>query len=980
MNGLITISDGAGTIIENGIVNANIININDSIITYDIDVNTIDAININSTYVNATTVTTNDTIINRNSSSGLVPFLGPILSIGEILQNMYFNNTTRLFNIFKDNATSLNDSILSINTSTGAVSFNSKLPTSSVTPNADNELITRIYADSRYGEIATQNNWTALNTFNSFLPRSTIGAATLDAQFVTKGIADGFYGRLAVANTFTQLNTFSLGIVPRRFAGNGTDYQISNNSMANRQTASVNNIGIGNDTLTGDTNALGYQYNIGTANLSWGHQSMQFLDSGSNNIGIGYQTLQNTGLSRVNGVGVTANRCIAIGNLSQKTSIFASDNISIGHNSFSNNVSGNGNVIIATNGGGGLSGKNGCVIIGRNSCPTASENSIISIGDGAMGAATGATLACIAIGESALYNARSSGSIGIGYRALYNLTTGFDCQAWGYQAGQNAITASFSQFIGRGADTNLSSVVNSVCMGYGAITTENFEFVVGGLGGGDYPRLTLPNKTRLACNQYPTGVTINLSFRTNENVQITDATTTINLPSPNSFNVGTKFYINRQVTGVSININAPSGQTIRINQVNGSSITLTPYIMNAGVNNLTLLCIGSTAGGANWLVIPPAISQGTDSLYISSSIGIPATQYSIPFGGQTTSDYYPMFMDNTNLKFQPSTGTLTTTKLNLTNKTNIQNTQSFGSVSTITLSFGSNEYVVINSVTTSIINLPQAIVATTIHVGACFNIVRTHLSTSNIVIVAFGTEKISWKGALYSSVSIDSWVLSISVVCVDNVAGNGVWTIKGYNDRVTLATDANKIQTLSDSSNVNYPMCFTTMSDGTGYNNVYGNSNLTYNPSTSILSASNITINELITNQVYKPFKSVLMYSNATVLPSLPTLFGLYLWAEANPQGAGDTIITLPQLQTYYDGCRITFRRLTHQVSPNSPRNLIIKTPSATFNGLNQLIKARDSTTTITSNTNYTLLNTTVSRLGVFATLQVSENVWYVVD
>ena len=77
--------------------------------------------------------------------------------------------------------------------------------------------------------------------------------------------------------------------------------------------------------------------------------------------------------------------------------------------------------------------------------------------------------------------------------------------------------------------------------------------------------------------------------------------------------------------------------------------------------------------------------------------------------------------------------------------------------------------------------------------------------------------------------------MSISFVCVDNVNGNGVWTVFTYNDRVTLATDSNKIQTLSDNTNVNYPMCFTTISTGGNYNSVLANSNLTYNPSTSVM-------------------------------------------------------------------------------------------------------------------------------------------------
>jgi len=880
MNGLITISDGTA-VIEDGNIST----------TGDLTVDNL----------LCATFSTQNMLVNymqilRDSNATVNAALGFTVDIGLLVQNMIFNDITRLYQIWNDTATA---TLLQVDVSNNFIDF---------------------------GGTAR---------FNSFLPTSAL-TPTTNAQLITKLFADTTYGQLAVANSFTQTNTFQRGIVPRRFAGDQTDFQISNNAMVNRQAGSVNNIGIGLSTLHGDAVSSGWVYNTGSTNIALGHQALQFLDSGANNIAIGYQALQNTGLTRVNGAGVTANRCIAIGNLSQKTSVFASDNITIGHNSFSNNVSGNGNVIIATNGGGGLSGKNGCVIIGRNSCPTASENSIISIGDGAMGAATGSTLACIAIGETALYKAQSSGSIAIGYRALFNLTTGFDCQAWGYQAGQNAITATYSQFIGRAADTTLQSVVNSVCMGYGAITTENFEFVVGGLGGGDYPRLTIPNKTRLACNQSPTGATINLSFRSNENVQLTDAsTTTINLPTPNSYNIGTKFYINRQVAGVSININAPSGQTIRINQVNGTSTTFTPYIMNAGVNNLTLLCIGSTAGGANWQVIPPAISQGTDALYLSSSIGIPSTYYSIPFGGQTTSDYYPMFMDNADLNFQPSTGTLTTTKLNLTNKVNIQNIQSFGSVANVSLSFGTNENVLITSTTTTSITLPTPIAS---NIGSTFNIYKTYTGTNIITVIAPSTQHILADGISSTTYNFGYNQTYLVVSCI---ADTGVitWTARGNNlflarndpstitGTYTFSTNPifnnNSIPTsaisgygttqqiVTNSANVNYPVTFTTLSTGGTVNPVYGNSNMTYNPSTSILTTPNLVANNLFIGgtTIYSPYESKEINSNGNM--SVP-LAGLYFWAAA-----GSNNINLPTMTGDMVGARVVFCRTGTNVLTN---------------------------------------------------------------
>jgi hypothetical protein len=598
--------------------------------------------------------------------------------------------------------------------SSGLKSFNcpvnfQQLPTTAITTFDNNNFITKSFSDSTYYD-KTYIDSLILNYYTKTQSDSNYYTKTQsdtnyytktqsDTNYYTKTQSDGLYqlisnmtnyytktqsdglyqtissmsnyGQLGVGNTWTLTNTFSRGIVPRRFAGNGTDYQISNNAMLNRQTGSVLNIGIGNETLAGDSNSLGWVNNTGSRNIALGHLALQNLDTGNDNIAIGYQALQTTGLTRVNGAGVTANRCIAIGTFSQRTNTFGQDNITIGYNSLLSNVSGGGNVIISSNGGGGLSNKNGCIIIGRNSCPTASENSIISIGDGAMGGATGATLACIAIGESALYNARSSGSIGIGYRALFNLTTGFDCQAWGYQAGQSAVTATYSQFIGRGADTTLSSVVNSVCMGYGAITTENFEFVIGGLASGDYPRLTIPNKTRLVCNQeYASGTTINLTFRSNENIVLSANTlTTLNLPSiTGTENIGAKFHIYRSIqTSNSLLINASVGQSVDyvrsdgvyVNIPNGSSFPIyfnDPYA--------EIICVSTT----KWLVLCRVLSQASNTVNISTNLVPGVNTYNIPFGvsGGTSTSTFTTLMNDTGLTYNTTSTQLTTPNLTAT--------------------------------------------------------------------------------------------------------------------------------------------------------------------------------------------------------------------------------------------------------------------------------------------------------------------------
>lgn len=649
--------------------------------------------------------------------------------------------TTKIFN------DTTYGSITGTNLWTGSNKFNVSLPVSTLTPTIGIQFITKTYADGAYapaGSTVTlggNNVWTGTNSFNTNLPTSTL-TPTTGTQLITKTFADGAYGQLAVANTWTLNNTFSNGILPRTALTN-TNIQLSSNSMVNRQATSLNNVGIGLSTLEGDPVSTYYVYNTGSKNIGIGNFALQQMCSGSDNIALGFQAMQLSVLER--GIGVSPQRNIAIGTGSQRTCGYSTDNISLGFNSLPNNTFGNGNIVIASNGGGGIANKNGCIIIGSGSCPTASENSIISIGNQAMGAATGATLACLAIGEQALYNCRTSGCLALGYQALFNLTTGFDNQAIGYQAGANCITGTFNQFIGRASDTTVTNVVNSVCVGYNAKTTENNEFVIGGIVSNIYPRLTLPEKHRIGCNQSPTGVTINLSFRTNENVLLTDATTTtINLPTPNTngVNEGAKYYLNRKVAGVAITINAPSGQTIAVNNPDGTYSASATFVMPIGMSSVTVLCIGSTAGGTNWQIL---------ALQSSSIFGV-------------------------------------------------------------------------------------------------------------------------------------------------------------------------------------------------------------------------ITV-----NNVFKPNAYQLILSTATALPGLPTLFGTYLWADANPGGSVDTVITLPVITTDLQGCVFNVRRISYDTTAH---NFVIKTGSLSGNNIQQ----RNSTTITSAGVNYTLLTTAVSNLGTIATIMAYSTTWIVLS
>lgn len=87
--------------------------------------------------------------------------------------------------------------------------FNSFLPTSTINPTTNDQFTRKGFTDATYAGLATANAFTGnTNTFNSFLPTSTLNPTTND-QFTRKGYTDATYAGLSTANTFTNTNTFN---------------------------------------------------------------------------------------------------------------------------------------------------------------------------------------------------------------------------------------------------------------------------------------------------------------------------------------------------------------------------------------------------------------------------------------------------------------------------------------------------------------------------------------------------------------------------------------------------------------------------------------------------------------------------------------------------------------------------------------------------------------------------------------------------
>ncbi|NBP15938.1 hypothetical protein EBU95_16365, partial [bacterium] len=297
---------------------------------------------------------------------------------------------------------------------TGAHTF-SQLTTASAsstyqTQSGMSSYLTTASASSTYQTQSGMSSYlTTASASSTYLTQSN---ASLTYQTIA-GMSS--YISLSANNVFTGTNQFNKGILPCT-TWSTTNIQVGGlNTMANRQTSSLDNVGIGVDTLKGDANSAGYSFSTGSRNTAIGNYALMQHGSGNDCIAIGYQAMQLTGLERVYGAGVSPNRCIAIGGGSQKINLYGSDNISIGYNSLNTVGSGTGNIICGNNCGNALGDTGSNVVIGNSAGTTFNDNGIVCIGAGALQFATGQVNSGTFLGSNSgryLNNAPSNTMIG----------------------------------------------------------------------------------------------------------------------------------------------------------------------------------------------------------------------------------------------------------------------------------------------------------------------------------------------------------------------------------------------------------------------------------------------------------------------------------------------------------------------------------------------------------------------------------------
>ena len=159
----------------------------------------------------------------------------------------------------------------------GTNTFNTFLPTSTLTPTTSNQLITKTYADGKFGALASANAWTSTNTFNTSLPTSTLTPTTSN-QLITKAYADANYGSsvLSANNTWTGTNAYntslptstltpttSTQLITKTYADGKFGALTSTNSWSERNTFTATASDVNSFKLTGYTEPLldvGFKY------------------------------------------------------------------------------------------------------------------------------------------------------------------------------------------------------------------------------------------------------------------------------------------------------------------------------------------------------------------------------------------------------------------------------------------------------------------------------------------------------------------------------------------------------------------------------------------------------------------------------------------------------------------------------------------------------------------------------------------------
>lgn len=334
--------------------------------------------------------------------------------------------------------TSIASILANANAWTNTNTFNSFLPTTTLTTISSTTQFAPVVAlDGRYGRLASGNAWTNTNTFNSNLPTTTITTIANTTQIAPVIALDGRYGRLSVANAWTNTNTFN-SFLPTSTLTPTTSTQLVTKAYADTKASnsSANVVLVGtNNNIYGGSSPWGASLTTGHDLISIGAGAFSFATGASDSVGIGTNALQNA----TDGV----------------------ENFGLGNSALSHLTTGSYNTAVSvlsmsyTNG-------DGSVGIGRY----AMINNTNSQFDVMIGFFAGVSTNL------------SSYNTGIGAYTAGSLVGGTNCTFVGASSGSGIINATSTTCIGSGSGAS-ADYSYSTAIGYNAQITSNNQIKIG---------------------------------------------------------------------------------------------------------------------------------------------------------------------------------------------------------------------------------------------------------------------------------------------------------------------------------------------------------------------------------------------------------------------------------------------------------------------------------------------------------------------
>ena len=495
---------------------------------------------------------------------------------------------------------------------------------------------------------------TNMDTTNMTLQNLTMtGSLNLPAQndIVTS------YGNVSfqnLGNSYLSNNVYLNGYLLPYFPLSTTSYRLGLNAMQYLNSASINNIAIGENSLSGKPGVV----NQVTKSIAIGNSSFS---------------------SSPYGTFFNCSNNVSIGDNAQKYNYYnCQDSVCIGGQVASSiDIAGVSNsVVVGANiGKTALSGYNSAVVIGSNVLPSSGANSSVIIGPSAFSNSTFsyANGICV-VGYNAGQNVIQNNRLTIfGNESLKYLNTNAFNMAIGPECANSLVNNTYCMCFGLFSDC-ANNLKNSTAFGVSCMVNESHTFKVGGndggLGGLGYTRhqdLLIPNKNRLLCGFFDTNATTTLSFEQGEYYFLNGTNpTVINLPTPasastgsqNISNFGSRFTIVRTNPAVTqnITINPPSGQFIYFNGVASSS-----YSFSSAESYVSFVCCNNGAGTSTWAVersqqvatggFATGLSTNTINPYITANqcdLWVGSTASIINIGNQSTAQIINFSKINTN--------------------------------------------------------------------------------------------------------------------------------------------------------------------------------------------------------------------------------------------------------------------------------------------------------------------------------------------